>query len=589
MLNKETSHKRNLLKLGLVLPLLGLFMYSFNVKEVVEYREVAGIVEDTAFAKAGVEKLNILKPTMTDVEIDNLSNTLEKDAENLKIRFTERKRNVNGELINIMVETKYPSQSNFYKNVTFSGDKEKTIPEMILQIANGNDLQFSDVKQEMIFRTSLEGLKTELFPKKKKLATPAHGENPLYIINGQKKTSKEVKGKSFALDGEVQILGKEEAVQKYGQAAKDGALIFKGNTIIKDDTSKNESLQPTAPATRSEKLKSEPTTEDLPQNTVQSQTSEIRFKINKNTTDMELDGLKQQLMRDHKIDLSYNLRRNEGREITMIQISYTGQGKNGNYSISGDAPIEEFYFLMSEDGTPGFWSEKSEARLKERKAMLQNHRSQLEGAREERKKAHEERRETLDEARGKKLKEIEGRREEIKSQMETRAAEMKERMKSQREELRERQIGLKEDTDNIKQESSYVDINGEQHFYVKANGKTRYYTKFGEEVDENGEQLVVTKEELKAEKKEEKARQKEMKKRLKENKNDGYRQSFNLASEDPSKQALYYIDGKKVTKDQINIDPNLIENITVLKGEKAIEIYGTAGENGAVIITTKKQ
>ena len=39
MLNKSTSKKRNIWKVSIVLPLLAVFLWSFNVKEVIEYRE----------------------------------------------------------------------------------------------------------------------------------------------------------------------------------------------------------------------------------------------------------------------------------------------------------------------------------------------------------------------------------------------------------------------------------------------------------------------------------------------------------------------------------------------------------------------
>ena len=50
---------------------------------------------------------------------------------------------------------------------------------------------------------------------------------------------------------------------------------------------------------------------------------------------------------------------------------------------------------------------------------------------------------------------------------------------------------------------------------------------------------------------------------------------------------LYIIDGKEA-KDVDGISPNDIESIDVLKGESATKIYGKKGENGVVVVTTKK-
>jgi len=54
---------------------------------------------------------------------------------------------------------------------------------------------------------------------------------------------------------------------------------------------------------------------------------------------------------------------------------------------------------------------------------------------------------------------------------------------------------------------------------------------------------------------------------------------------------LYVVDGKKLSDkaamDAIN--PNDIESMTVLKGENAIALYGKSGENGVIVVTTKKK
>ncbi|THD66538.1 M56 family peptidase [Robertkochia marina] len=53
---------------------------------------------------------------------------------------------------------------------------------------------------------------------------------------------------------------------------------------------------------------------------------------------------------------------------------------------------------------------------------------------------------------------------------------------------------------------------------------------------------------------------------------------------------LMIVDGKETEKDVLkDMDPDQIDKIEVLKGEKAIEKYGEKGKNGAMLITTKKQ
>jgi len=55
-----------------------------------------------------------------------------------------------------------------------------------------------------------------------------------------------------------------------------------------------------------------------------------------------------------------------------------------------------------------------------------------------------------------------------------------------------------------------------------------------------------------------------------------------------SKDLLFVIDGIPVNTDTWNISPDDIESYTVLKGPNAAALYGFRGQNGAIIITTKR-
>lgn len=56
------------------------------------------------------------------------------------------------------------------------------------------------------------------------------------------------------------------------------------------------------------------------------------------------------------------------------------------------------------------------------------------------------------------------------------------------------------------------------------------------------------------------------------------------------KPVLIIVDGK-ISNDSIlsKFDPNIIQKIDVLKGEKAIVEYGNEGQNGVIIIKTKNK
>jgi TonB-dependent SusC/RagA subfamily outer membrane receptor len=59
---------------------------------------------------------------------------------------------------------------------------------------------------------------------------------------------------------------------------------------------------------------------------------------------------------------------------------------------------------------------------------------------------------------------------------------------------------------------------------------------------------------------------------------------------DSSLEPLILLDGVKLDGEAAlrNIDPNIIESITVLKGQQATDLYGEQARNGAVLITTKQ-
>jgi TonB-dependent SusC/RagA subfamily outer membrane receptor len=57
-----------------------------------------------------------------------------------------------------------------------------------------------------------------------------------------------------------------------------------------------------------------------------------------------------------------------------------------------------------------------------------------------------------------------------------------------------------------------------------------------------------------------------------------------------NKNPLYIIDGKEVSKDVlIELKPDSIESIEVLKGQQATEAYGAKGIDGVIVIKTKKK
>ena len=63
---------------------------------------------------------------------------------------------------------------------------------------------------------------------------------------------------------------------------------------------------------------------------------------------------------------------------------------------------------------------------------------------------------------------------------------------------------------------------------------------------------------------------------------------FFVSSGEDGSDPLYILNGKEISIDEmIQLDPNTIESVSVLKGDAAKKAYGKKGKNGVIVIKTK--
>lgn len=115
MLHKNKSNNQKLFKIALVLPLLAVFLMSFNTKEIITYAENNSI---SSIEKEKIEALIITK-NFTDEDFENAKKQFAELGVSLK--FKSIKRNSNNEIISIKAEFK--SEEGNSGNTSIKGTK----------------------------------------------------------------------------------------------------------------------------------------------------------------------------------------------------------------------------------------------------------------------------------------------------------------------------------------------------------------------------------------------------------------------------------------------------------------------------------
>lgn len=348
MLNKQHSKKRNALKAMIILPLLAIFLWGFNVKQVVQYQE---------------------PESKTSVVVDTTESTM--------------------------------------PFITETPEEEEIEEEEEIAESPAFDLPDTEVEAT---------------------AEPQEVPNTLYIINGREIRKNELpENQEISIQGSIEVYEPEEAVEIYGAKGSEGVIVIEGN--VSPTLARTERVERTESNERME--------------TPLRQVAQFRYRIHKNSTDSELKRIKDELREEHDIDLSYTVVRNGSGEITSINMSYSGDRRNGSYNVSedDDTPIEEFEFYMLDDGETGFYSEASrlrrEERMRARLAEMEERQVERLARRSEELTARVEERERRVEARGEEAK-------ARTAEMKERSKEMKERQKELRNEMKERRKEVKE-------------------------------------------------------------------------------------------------------------------------------------------------
>jgi len=162
---------------------------------------------------------------LSDETLRFIENDFNHFHDGVEIKFQDIQRNEDNFLVGLTFSSKFKNQKRFFKNF---GTKINN---------NENELL------SFFYNTKEKGIQVE-FPNGDSILIKKDGSisrspemsvpNPLHIINGKKITQEYLKGKIVSCAGSIKKIAPNEAVEKYGIAAKGGALVYNGKSTIRE-------------------------------------------------------------------------------------------------------------------------------------------------------------------------------------------------------------------------------------------------------------------------------------------------------------------------------------------------------------------
>ncbi|GAA4230332.1 hypothetical protein GCM10022291_00190 [Postechiella marina] len=207
MLHKSKSKKVNYLKYLLILPILGWFLMSFNTKEIIIKKSNIKNSITSNNANYG-DKLNVyIEKNMTDHMLNQIKADLNKKGYNLSINGV--KRNTNNDITSIKIKVSYKNSHN----TSFSSNSKKPLKTIKIAI---------DKKDHSISIGNSESHAFKFAPAIIN-AQMQTGKKPIYVVDGKIITNEGFTLHKYDIKS-VNVLKGKNAIDKYGNKAKDGAI-----------------------------------------------------------------------------------------------------------------------------------------------------------------------------------------------------------------------------------------------------------------------------------------------------------------------------------------------------------------------------
>lgn len=343
MLNKRNSRKVNVLKVGIILPLLALFLWSFNTKEEVTYKTIPSIEKLTIEPKSDVittsekaeestkeENKEVTKPAKVETPKVNkeTNHKIEPISEKYSVKITKNTTNSEFEKIKKEVKEKYNVDLSY---TVVRNDNNEIISLTMNYVSSENDdgrsgnynVNDDDGIEEFLFYLDDEG--------NSGFWSEAAEERRLERMERRRR---EMEERRETLDERREERRKELKEREKELAKRRKKIEKRRNTQVASIGSNSNNNATYSIATGS----------GTNSQVAVISGSEDAIIINKNTSDKELAKMKKDLAKKN-IDFSYkNIKRNGAGEITGLKITVdNNKGSKSTSVIKGDddEPIEQ--------------------------------------------------------------------------------------------------------------------------------------------------------------------------------------------------------------------------------------------------------
>lgn len=227
MLNKSKSNKYNRLKIAVILPLLALFLYSFNRNVVTQYQEDKKEMPRSVMSQdKNLIEVTIDKNT-TEEALKGLIYLFKKEG--IEFGYTTA-INTTNELIALSLQIRNDKNSS---NVLYDVSSDAPIQPVRIVVDADKNISVLGVSGEQKTLTinqikSSTTVSTNNNSEEKSSSSVkirnSNGKEPLYIVNGKTQSSKDIQQLDPNTIESMNVLKDETAIKKYGKKGKNGVI-----------------------------------------------------------------------------------------------------------------------------------------------------------------------------------------------------------------------------------------------------------------------------------------------------------------------------------------------------------------------------